>query len=294
VKLSAVELIRKGAGLHNYVWLDSQDIGGVDKELLRSCPVWLLGVQREANEIDRVLKNIPAGIAKPKPQDVATLEKGQFYACFGRHVVKTYVQPKWMDADQAAAIARGELAAETITPPPIPTSPPEDPEMSKALEQKIDRLLDAFARQPAVIVPSAPGPSPAPSATNGPPASLAADSDEEAMYQRFKARLTKEAPGLIKLMVERPEIKIVTTRTVIEVDLTSARGMVAKLLSEGFFDKTVSANVAWKEAKRRWNYKGPSTRFYEQLDQLTSVGFVTKEDGGYCAVPGMKSNIVKA
>jgi hypothetical protein len=28
VKLAAVELIRKGAGLRNYVWLDSQDIGG--------------------------------------------------------------------------------------------------------------------------------------------------------------------------------------------------------------------------------------------------------------------------
>ena len=64
VKLSAVELIRKGAGLHNYVWLDSQDIGGIDKELLRSCPVWLLGVQREANEIKRVLENIPAGISR--------------------------------------------------------------------------------------------------------------------------------------------------------------------------------------------------------------------------------------
>jgi hypothetical protein len=75
VKLSAVELVRKGAGLRNYVWLDSQDIGGVDKELLRSCPVWLLGVQREINEVKRTLDNIPAGIAKPTPSEIATSRK---------------------------------------------------------------------------------------------------------------------------------------------------------------------------------------------------------------------------
>lgn len=107
VKLAAVELIRKGAGLRNFVWLDSQDIGGVDKELLRSCSVWLLGVQREANEVKRVLSNIPAGIAKPSASDVATLERGQFFACWGRHVVKTYVQPVWMSDYSAQDIATG-------------------------------------------------------------------------------------------------------------------------------------------------------------------------------------------
>lgn len=110
VKLAAVELIRKGAGLANYVWLDSQDIGGVDKELLRQCPVWLLGVQRETNEIKRTLDNIPAGISKPKPADVALLEKGQFFACYGKHVIKTYVQPANVGTATAIAIARGELA----------------------------------------------------------------------------------------------------------------------------------------------------------------------------------------
>lgn len=93
VKLAAIELIRKGAGLHNYGWFDSQDIGGIDKEVLRQCSVWLLGVQRETNEIKRTLDNIPAGIAKPRAADIATLERGQFFACWGKHVVKTYVWP---------------------------------------------------------------------------------------------------------------------------------------------------------------------------------------------------------
>lgn len=114
VKLSAEALIRQGAGLHNFVWLDSQDIAGVEKIILKSVPLWILGVQREANEIKRTLDNIPAGIAKPSAADIATLELGQFYACWGRHAIKTYVQPAWLEEDAARRIARGELAADTL------------------------------------------------------------------------------------------------------------------------------------------------------------------------------------
>jgi len=109
VKLSAMSYIRQGAALENYLWLDSQDIGGVDKELLRSVPVWILGVQREANEIKRTLSNIPATVAKPKAADIALLELGQFYACWGRHAIRTYVQPVWMPEDLARKIATGIL-----------------------------------------------------------------------------------------------------------------------------------------------------------------------------------------
>ncbi len=109
VKLSAMAYIRQGAALENYLWLDSQDIGGVDKELLRSVPVWILGVQREANEIKRTLSNIPATVAKPKAADVALLELGQFYACWRKHAIRTYVQPAWMPADLAQKVAAGVL-----------------------------------------------------------------------------------------------------------------------------------------------------------------------------------------
>lgn len=279
VKLAAVELIRKGAGLSNYVWLDSQDIGGVDKELLRSCPVWLLGVQREANEIKRVLDNIPAGIAKPKPADMATLKKGQFYACFGESVIKTYVQPSWMARAEAIGIARGTIKVEQAASRPI-IKESEDAMGSKT-DEKLDALIELISRQAA------------PSTAAAPVASSAPTGDEEAIYQRFKSRLMKEAPGLIKLLVAHPEIQIAEQRTVIEVDLTTARGMLAKLLSEGFFDQTATANAAWKETQRRWNYKGASARVYEQLDGLTTLGFVTKESDGYRTVPDMKTNIRK-
>lgn len=113
VKLAAEAFIRQAAARGNYLWLDSQDIGGIEKTILRSVAVWILGVQREANEIKRTLKNIPASPQKPKAQDLALLEIGQFYACWGRHVIPTYVWPRWLRADEAIAVAKGERRLDT-------------------------------------------------------------------------------------------------------------------------------------------------------------------------------------
>lgn len=156
--------------------------------------------------------------------------------------------------------------------------------MSKT-DDKLDKLIELMSRQTAPIaVPAAPVTS---------FSTVSAPVDEDALYQRFKARLVKEAPGIIKLLVNRPEFQIEEHRTVIEIDLTSARGMIAKLISEGFFDQNTTANSAWKEAGRRWNYKGISARMSEQLNALTTMGFVTKESDGYRAVPDMKVSIKK-
>lgn len=110
VKISAEKLAREGAALRNFIWIDSQDMAAVDKLILRACAVWLIGVQREANEIKRALSNMPAGLKKPKASDVATLQLGQFFACFGSEIRKTYVQPAWMDDKAATNIASGRLS----------------------------------------------------------------------------------------------------------------------------------------------------------------------------------------
>lgn len=293
VKLGAVELIRKGAGLRNYVWLDSQDIGGIDKEILRSCPVWLLGVQREANEIARTLDNIPAGIAKPKPADLATLEKGQFYACWGKHVVKTYVQPAWMEEAEARAIATG---GKQITEKPIiierkNTVTKQQADELRAENQQLRehiRNLEATVSVGKLAVDAARNALPAP-VSNG-------HGDTESLYQSFKSRLIEDSrkdPVLLKVLASRPELEVTVQRKVVQADETSAQGMIAILLSEGFMANTVSATPIWKEMKRRWNYGGICARAYEQLDRLTTMGFVTKESDGYKAVPGVKANVIR-
>lgn len=107
VKLAAEELIRKGSGLQNFVWIDSQDLRGVDKNLLRSVPVWLFGVQREKNEIANTLESIP-DFPRPTVTEVMRLQKGQFYVAYGNVCVKAYVQPAGMEEEQAISIALGE------------------------------------------------------------------------------------------------------------------------------------------------------------------------------------------
>jgi hypothetical protein len=116
VRGMAENLVREGAGLGNFVWLDSQDMAGVEKILLRACSTWLVGVQREANEVKRALANME-GRNKPKAAEVVTLGLGQFFACFDDKVYKSYVQPAWMDETFAYRVALGELDAHEFKAP---------------------------------------------------------------------------------------------------------------------------------------------------------------------------------
>lgn len=288
VKLAAAELIRKGAGLKNYVWLDSQDIGGVEKELLRSCPVWLLGVQREANEIKRVLSSIPAGIRKPKASDVALLEKGQFFACHGRQVIKTYVQPAWASEEEAQNIATGALDLGAIAPP-APKPPEENEPMSNGVEDKLDRLIGLLESHlsSAPVAPSYAPPGSVP-ATNG-----AAPLDEDALYQRFKERLTGEAPAILKVLSIKPKIVVDEIVETIETDSKTLRGRLALMILDGFFDSRTTGNAAFEHLKRT-GFKIAKPGVYRECDNLTTKGFLTKTGEGYEVVAAMRSNISRA
>lgn len=113
VRLAAEEFIRQGAGLNNYLWCDSQDLAGISSNLLRQVTIWLFGVQRDAREIDRTLEHIPADTRRPSKKEIATLGTGQFIVAWGRELRRVYVQPAWMGAAHAQAIARGEEPIES-------------------------------------------------------------------------------------------------------------------------------------------------------------------------------------
>jgi hypothetical protein len=115
VRLAAEEYVREAAAMKNFLWIDSQDLAGVADVLMRQVGVWLFGVQRATREIWRALEHMPEGLPakRPRPADIATLSKGQFYVCFGREMHKVYVQPAWMTAAHAEAIARGEEDVES-------------------------------------------------------------------------------------------------------------------------------------------------------------------------------------
>jgi hypothetical protein len=296
VKSAAVALVRKGAGIRNYIWVDSQDMAGVDKTILRGCPVWLIGVQREANEIKRSLANIPASIKRPTAAQVATLERGQFYVCYGSHAFKTYVQPAWMPADEARAIARGERIGTSAAPRHLPTAETtvnetearalrdENAQLRRQLEQLQARLDGAESSndQGARDVSRSGHPD------KGDAGSTPVSAD--ALYQEFKRRILAE-PAVLRVLGTKKEIDVETKRETVTLDGTSWMGRVAQLIAEGFFDTPQRSAVVFREAVRR-GATGIATRADEACKKLLAMGFLTREEDGFKAVDGMKVNIL--
>lgn len=307
VKASAVALVRKGSGIGNHIWLDSQDMGGVSKELLRGCPVWLIGVQREANEIKRNLLNIPASIKKPTAAMIATLERGQFYACWGNHAIKTYVQPAWMSGEDAQYVARGfavdpsrlkppaKLKENTVTPEYAAQLERENAELKRRVEE-LERFIETPKVGDAVEITKRATPQKAitPS-SNGdatPPLGSTLDLDADAIYAMVKSRLIAEAPGLLKIVTIKPELEVHVRRETVTVNNSKWLGRVAGMIAEGFFDAPRKAGEVFREASRR-GMSGVAPRADEACKSLHSMGFLTREEDGFKAVKGMKVNLVE-
>ena len=327
VKLAAEEYIRQAAGLGNYLWLDSQDIAGVEKIILKSVPVWILGVQRESNEVKRTLDQIPAGIKKPKPEQVATLGLGEFYACYGTHITKVYVQPKWMGQAEAVAIAEGKHRAESARGPvarrlETMTSPEErtvDEREAKALREEnaalksevgeLRRRLEAIealgelkgqmtgrtvGKQGAKKPEAQAGGRgvdvpPSPSPVSPIPEVLTNDD----LYDAIKRRLIAEAPGLLRVLATAPELEVTVKRETVQADGSGWVGRAALLLKDGYFKTPRPVGETHKELLRR-GANGLPARTSEALKSLLAKGFLTLEDGGYREVQGMKVRIVEA
>ncbi|NOT09108.1 MAG: hypothetical protein HOP28_12990 [Gemmatimonadales bacterium] len=310
VKLAAESFIRQAAALRNYLWLDSQDIAGVEKIILKSVAVWILGVQRESNEVKRTLDQIPAGTKKPKLDDVQTLALGHFFACHGTHITEVYVQPTWVNDLDAIAIARGVLAIEEHPPAPR-RGQLQEPTVNEAearqlrddnveLRRRVRELEEALHRTSADSS-SAKGPESAPVSghrDHGNPGSTPGSAD--ALYHEFKTRLLRE-PSVLRVLAEQPEIRVEIERVVIDARADTLRGRIARLIADDFFADGQSAPAAQKELGRRGLDPGPAN-VYKELDALALLGFLTIEQGKddrsrprkeYRAVPGMKVNVVK-
>lgn len=112
VKWVAQQFIRKGAAIGNYMFLDSQDIGGIDKTPLRQCDNWLMGRMKEAHEIERILKQLLG--MKVKAEDIQTLPIGHFYAVVGNEVKRVYILPSGVPEEVARQVAMGVRTPESV------------------------------------------------------------------------------------------------------------------------------------------------------------------------------------
>jgi hypothetical protein len=117
-KRAVESFIRQGATNNNFIFVDSQDMAGVDKTPLKQISTWILGYQSEINEVKHTLDEISLpNKSKPKPEDIMTLRIGHFFLSSYDGVKKVYVQPSWLDDEKAKLIAKGELDINTIEKP---------------------------------------------------------------------------------------------------------------------------------------------------------------------------------
>lgn len=131
-KQAAEYFIRQGATNRNYLWIDSQEIAGVDKTPLKQVSTWILGLQSELNEVKHTLQQMPvAKQLRPKEDQIMTLQKGHFFVCTPTMSKKIYVQPVWLDEETAIAIASGKKKVEEIVKP-LAAIMPTLPQFSKA------------------------------------------------------------------------------------------------------------------------------------------------------------------
>jgi hypothetical protein len=149
VKWVAQQFIRKGAALGNYLWLDSQDIGGIDKTPLRQVDNWLMGRMKEAHEIERILKQL-LGVKVPA-EEIQTLPLGHFYAAIGNMVKKVYVLPTGVPENVGEAVARGIMTPlqvkEAYLKPNMEVNDEMYKEMYEEEKRKREECEKEFARQ---------------------------------------------------------------------------------------------------------------------------------------------------
>lgn len=112
IKWVAQQFVRKGASLGNYLWLDSQDIGGIDKTPLRQCDNWLMGRMKEAHEVERILKQLLG--MKISAEEIQTLPLGHFYSAIGNEVKKVYVLPVGVPEEIGRQVAQGIRTPESV------------------------------------------------------------------------------------------------------------------------------------------------------------------------------------
>lgn len=115
--------------------------------------------------------------------------------------------------------------------------------------------------------------------------------EEESLYQKFKARLLKEAPGLLQVMTTAPELEVVVTRETLQIDGKSLRGRVAKLVARGFLDAGKKNGEVTNELSRTGPSAHPSN-VLKELHVLLAGGFVHRTEGDrWIVAPGAKVRI---
>lgn len=326
VKLAAEQFIRKGAVLENYLFLDSQDLAGVHKAILRQVGVWIMGVQREANEVMRTLKQFIAQPARPRPDDLMQLTKGQFLVAHGNTQHTVYVQPRWMGAVHARAIAMGEepvesavsvyrdycrqfekrakkeiRAAEQAGPAATDTvrvansgenaQPKRGADMQRVGDDPRGAVTDSLPGDPSPrssVMGQKESPTMGASFNGDSHSGVAEAMNIHSMYLHIRDRLLQD-PRVLEVISHPVEIRVTVQPMTLSMDGESLQGQIALLLHEGFFEHPKKGYAVWQELVERRCKKFAKPSVYDGLNAIARMGFLVKDaDDKYAPVAGMK------
>jgi hypothetical protein len=111
-------------------------------------------------------------------------------------------------------------------------------------------------------------------------------------------RLQAEAPAILQLAAERPELRVMITRPTVELNTSTLRGQIAKLIADDYFAKPTPAKEVFRELVRLGYISPKAVRLgglvAAETAKLAELGFLTLESEGFQAVAGMKVNLVEA
>lgn len=319
VKQAAESLIRQGASIGVYLWFDSQDIAGVDKALLKQVDNWILGRQRESNEVEHTLAQVPLPAKlKPRPEEIMSLGIGQFVACFDDKVKKVYVQPWWLSDEEAQLVALGTKGVASVMDSRPKASQEFDmsreselvqalkaaEDRSKRLENDLNEALEA-AREAANALKETEALRQAERARNATAKSertknepSVASMDQDSIVQMVIERLKVEPGVILNISKASPEIRLTLNKPIVEADDSTIRGKLAVLLSEGFFDQPRPRKDILAEVEARgwgdWAGGNNSVRMYNELQWFQSNYFMRKEGQTWFALIGSKGRVASS
>ena len=299
VKRAADRFIRQGAAIGLYLWFDSQDIAGMDKGVLKNVDTWILGRQKEINEVEHTLAQVPLPRSrKPRPEEIMNLPLGRFYAVYAESVKKVYVWPVWITPELAREIAQGKAKVAEATALHAATRPKvkvddltnEEREELVRLRRELAEVRTKLAemeRKGRNLTSSleAAVEETVAARRSQPSARWLEEHVEEndsgafgpAMPRPAEAQLEREEAVNLEVARDLSYVHVKVSRPTVDASDGDFRGRMALLLADRFFAEPVGATAVAKEMiARGWSKPGGglNVAVYRELDWFTAKAFL--------------------
>lgn len=287
VKLVFEKFIREGATNGNFLLIDAQDLGGVDKVPLRQVSLWIIGKMMQADEVQRLLEQIPG--AKIKSEDIQTLELGHFYVVNGidNTVAKIYVWPWGIPEDLARSVAKGNVRPETVKELLLEQRKAELLKQSKGdgvygfleLKNELSSLHQAVERNEERRVE----------------VTKVQKQDIDDLKKRMNSMevvLEQTIPALQKMRLEgqplednltlvqvKKNVKIAPIELDFKLTTETAAGKIMWLAKEGFFEEWHSQTEIEHELVNKHAWAMPRITLFKALEKLVTDGYLGKMQG---------------